>query len=327
MADLDKTNIITKLENASNAMEKYTFLSKDISNLKLSKLTLNGHLFKKCNFFVTGFYGCVFENCEFIDCNFNNADFLNVKFLDCTFVKCDFTNAVFQDVLLDGGFKSNCIFKDLDIKDNVVGISEEESNIISENNTDKAFEDKIKSIFKHQIKIEDNAFTVSNSIDDSTVISFTIAKEAEEYGDGIWRVMVGYQWGNEFDEFDSCASDTIDESMDLNTIKTIIKHVIDIAKKYLNDSALDDVEFALDELIIKHLNLNETEINEEANDKNKQTFTQTWVSLSDDDIDMLEQIDSALNHITHDMIDDMVLGEIENLLIKYTEFMNKKIRD
>ena len=56
-------------------------------------------------------------------------------------------------------------------------------------------------------------------------------------------------------------------------------------------------------------------------------FTQTWVSLSDDDIDMLEQIDSALNHITHDMIDDMVLGEIENLLIKYTEFMNKKIRD
>ena len=56
-------------------------------------------------------------------------------------------------------------------------------------------------------------------------------------------------------------------------------------------------------------------------------FTQTWVALSDDDIDMLEQIDSAVNHITHDMIDDMVLGEIENLLIKYTEFMNKKIRD
>jgi hypothetical protein len=42
---------------------------------------------------------------------------------------------------------------------------------------------------------------------------------------------------------------------------------------------------------------------------------------------MLEQIDSALNHITNDMIDENVIGEIQNLLIKYDKFMNNKIRD
>ena len=45
------------------------------------------------------------------------------------------------------------------------------------------------------------------------------------------------------------------------------------------------------------------------------------------DIDMFEQISSALNHVENNMLDDMVLGEISNLLIKYEEFMNNKIRD
>ena len=83
---------------------------------------------------MTSFFSCVFEKCEFLNCNFNNTDILNCKFIDCTFVNCDFTEATLQDVLVEGGFKSNNIFNKLNIKDNVVGIDVDESNLISDCN-------------------------------------------------------------------------------------------------------------------------------------------------------------------------------------------------
>lgn len=135
MADIEKQkkSIIEKLEEASQSIEKVAFIDQNISNLKLTKLTLNGHLFRKCNFYVSKFVSCIFENCEFLNCNFSNTDILNVKFIDCTFVNCDFTEATLQDVLIEGGFKSNNIFTKIDIKDNVIGLEDIEKNLISDN--------------------------------------------------------------------------------------------------------------------------------------------------------------------------------------------------
>ena len=45
MADLDKKNIITKLEEASLSNEKTSFLNQDISNLQLKKLNMTRSYF------------------------------------------------------------------------------------------------------------------------------------------------------------------------------------------------------------------------------------------------------------------------------------------
>lgn len=164
MADIEKQkkSIIEKLEEASQSIEKVAFVDQDISNIKLVKLNLNGHLFRKCNFYVSKFISCTFEKCEFLNCNFSNTDLLNVKFIDCTFVNCDFTEATLQDVLVEGGFKSNNIFNKLNIKENVTGIEQSESNLISDqketvnestntNNTDKVI---IESVLTSQQILE-----------------------------------------------------------------------------------------------------------------------------------------------------------------------------
>lgn len=144
MADIEKQkkSIIEKLQDASQSIEKMAFIDQDISNLKLTKLNLKGHIFRKCNFYVSKFISCIFEDCEFLNCNFSNTDLLNVKFINCTFVNCNFTEATLQDVLIEGGFKSNNTFAKMNIKDNVIGIEEEESNIISDDKN-KETDDKL----------------------------------------------------------------------------------------------------------------------------------------------------------------------------------------
>jgi len=158
MADIEKQkkSIIEKLEDASQSIEKMAFVDQDISNLKLTKLTLNGHLFRKCNFYVSKFVSCTFENCEFLNCNFSNTNILNVKFINCTFVNCNFTEATLQDVLIEGGFKSNNIFAKIDIKDNVVGLEDIEKNLISDdtNILNNSVEESISDEEDYDVTVE-----------------------------------------------------------------------------------------------------------------------------------------------------------------------------
>lgn len=239
MADLDNKKIIKKLEEASNSNEKTSFFNEDISNLRLTKLNMNGHLFKKCSFYVTSFFGCVFTKCEFLDCDFSNSDLLNVKFLDCTFVNCNFTEATLQDVLVEGGFKSNNIFRKLNIVGNVTGISEEESEIISEEN-------EILDTFNIFTK-EDNEYILKSS---NKQVILSISPETET----TWRITLGVEPIDS--EYDSVLSETIEFPITAeklyNDIETILKYAI---FKVLKLNNIDLIE-GMNEIYNKFINVN-----------------------------------------------------------------------
>lgn len=170
--EFSKKGIEEKLVEASQSIEKTSFINQDISDKQLKNLTLKDQLFKNCNFYVTSMYGCNFDHCDFIDCNFSSADFLNVKFFNCIFNKCIFDNAKMQDVLFDDCTKINCIMDNLHIIENVVGINVEESKIITEDGASEKV-----GIYYEYNKSEQGAF-VHVSLD-------------PDMGSGVYRVIIG----------------------------------------------------------------------------------------------------------------------------------------
>jgi uncharacterized protein YjbI with pentapeptide repeats len=80
-----------------------------------------------------------------INVNFSGADLINIKFKNCTILTCDFSNCKMQDVLFEDTIRSKCDFNNIEIIDNVVGLSQ---NIITEN-SDKQFIETVKQLDLH----------------------------------------------------------------------------------------------------------------------------------------------------------------------------------
>ena len=201
--EFSKKGIEDKLKEASQSVEKTSFINQDISDKQLKNLTMKDQLFKNCNFYVTSMYGCNFDHCDFIDCNFDSVDFLNVKFFNCVFNRCNFDNAKMQDVLMDECTKMNCSMNDLHIIENVIGIDVEESKIITENSVAKN-----SGIYYEYLKEENGAF-IHVSLD-------------PEMGTGVYRVIIGDK------ENPSIISDTTTETNPIK-ISEFIKELIDVA--------------------------------------------------------------------------------------------------
>lgn len=267
MADLDKKNIITKLEEASLSNEKTSFLNQDISNLQLKKLNMTGHIFKKCTFYVTSFYGCVFTKCEFLDCNFSNADLLNVKFIDCTFVNCNFTETKLQDVLVEGGFKSNNIFKKLKIVGNVTGISEDDSDIISEET--ESIEDILNSF--NILSKEQNEYLLKSS---SNLLTLSISPD-EEMGPNTWRITIS---SNINDEYDSIISDTIEFPCNKKELYESILNIINYAVSKIKRINNSELKTSILELLnkFKNINLKNLELEETLVNPSIEILEQKW---------------------------------------------------
>mgnify|MGYP003293219734 CR=1 FL=1 len=207
---------LKKLENANNSIEIYTFLNKDFSGPKanftiLKNFILNGHLFKNCNFQNLTLIGVEFVNCEIIKCNFTQTDLINVKFKDCTLINCDFSNSKMQDVLIEGGIKTDCKFNNVKILDNVQGIAD---NVITEN-TDEQFIETIKQLDLHNILDYSDPTEIKL---ESNNIKLFITKEAEEYGDNIWRIML-------FVNDEAIMSEEVDSAVSYDELKSVLTSV------------------------------------------------------------------------------------------------------
>lgn len=307
-----KEELIEKLTNISHSPERAVFLNKDISGLHLTNLKINGVLFRRCNFYATEFYDCSFQNCEFLDCDFGGTLLADVTFLNCNLVECDFKESKMQDVNFEGGFKSNNNFERLEILRNVNGISPDESSIISDDIEQTSITEKLDQLYPEiPFNKSDDYYKITiNNVD--VVIG-------EDEGN-IWRIMIGRETGPNFEDYESLQSSTVDETVSTDELYDIIISTIEGAINLVNKDYPDDVDTLKKLNSILNMFKNANLINEECED-NK------CVELTIDDIDMLEQLSSALNHVENNMLDDMVLGEISNLLIKYEEFMNNKIRN
>lgn len=190
-----KEEIIKQLNDLNNSVETGTFLDEDLSDSKLANLKLSNIIFKRCNFYVSSLYSCQFIACEFLDCNFESANILNVTFKDCNIVNNNFIKAKMQDVLIEGGFKTGNNFTDVQIVDNVKGLSQKDLNIIGDSiEGDSIFSDKWTKNGEGQS--EEMTITTDNY-----TISFS---KDEQMGQNVYRMTLF----NENTE-DSIASDTI----------------------------------------------------------------------------------------------------------------------
>ena len=306
---------IEKLKLISGTNERSVFLNKDISGIKLINLRLNGQLFRRCNFYGTEFYNVAFQNCEILGCDFSKTKLFDVSFINCKLIDCNFNNAKMQDVTVEGGFKSNCTFEDIELINNVKGIDSSDANIISDAIEKTTILNKLNELYPDFSFInENNSYKLNvNGID------IVIGKDEGK----TWRIMLGKETGQNIEDYESLSSSTIDENITKDELYNEIIMTIESALKYAESSHPDmvnDIQIILK--LFKNVNLineNSELISERSNGK--------WIELTEDNIDLFEQIDSALNHVTNNMLDDMVLGEIQNLLIKYNIFMNNKVRD
>lgn len=306
---------IEKLKLISGANERSVFLDKNISNIQLKNLRLNGQLFRRCNFFESQLINVAFQNCEISACNFSKTELTDVLFINCNLIDCNFNNAKMENVTFEDCFKSNCTFDNIELIDNVNGIDYSDANIISDAIEKTTILNKLNELYPDFSFIdEDNSYKLNvNGID------IVIGKDEGK----TWRIMLGKETGPNIEDYESLSSSTIDENITKDELYNEIIMTIESALKYAESSHPDmvnDIQIILK--LFKNVNLineNSELISERSNGK--------WIELTEDNIDLFEQIDSALNHVTNNMLDDMVLGEIQNLLIKYNIFMNNKVRD
>ena len=127
---------------AGNAGEftSVTILNKAYDGKILDKLMLNESKIVK-----SSFIGCSIYNSEFKKCDFDKVDFSKVNMSIVTFRACDFYNvnfseAVFKNVTFDADCKFvGCKLQNINIGDNVTGMTKDDITIISED-AEKAFE-------------------------------------------------------------------------------------------------------------------------------------------------------------------------------------------
>lgn len=192
---ITKEELINQLYDLNNSVETGTFIDEDLSDINLSRINLSKIIFKRCNFYVSSLCSCKFTECEFLDCNFQSANLLNVTFKDCNIVNNNFTAAKLQDVLIEGGFKTGNNFTNVNIVDNVKGLSQKDLSIIGDSiEGDSIFSDKW--IKNGEGQSEEMTITADNY-----TISFS---KDEQMGQNVYRMTL-------FDENteDSIASDTI----------------------------------------------------------------------------------------------------------------------
>lgn len=234
--NLDKIDNITKLENASNSVEKQFFVNLDYSDKTITNLVLTGHVFRKCNFYSSKLFNCTFIKCEFLDCIFEATDLLDVKFKDCALSNCNFTDAKLNDFSIEGGFKSDCNFDNIEIINNVTGISDNENNIISdsESKREKNLNKGASAFCKKLNKIDSANNFVKGKDEYSLQIENTaliIAKDPE-FGNKTWRVMVEVN-----DEI--IYSETVNENISITDLQTEIYNILELAKEKCTLCILD----------------------------------------------------------------------------------------
>ena len=162
---ITKEELINQLYDLNNSVETGTFIDEDLSDTNLSRIDLSKIIFKRCNFYVSSLCSCKFTECEFLDCNFQSANLLNVTFKDCNIVNNNFTAAKLQDVLIEGGFKTGNNFTNVNIVDNVKGLSQKDLNIIGDSiEGDGIFSDK-------QTKNDEGQLKQSLNVESAQVLS------------------------------------------------------------------------------------------------------------------------------------------------------------
>lgn len=146
-----------------------------------------------------------------INVNFSGADLINIKFKNCTILTCDFSNCKMQDVLFEDTIRSNCDFNNIEIIDNVVGLSQ---NIITEN-SDNQFIETVKQLDLHNILDYSDPTEIKL---ESNNIKLFITKEAEEYGDNIWRIML-------FVNDETIMSEEVESTVSFDELKSVLTSV------------------------------------------------------------------------------------------------------
>lgn len=283
--DLNKQhNNFSKLELASNSIEKQFFINENYDHITIQNLSLTGHVFRRCDFTSSKFYNCKFINCEFIMCTFNKATLFGVEFIKCTFTDCSFANSEMQDFKFIDVTKSNCDFKNINIINNVVGIFDEDNNIISDSKPDK-IKKLDENISPFLIKLNNldpaNNFIKSENeykIEDHNT-ALVIVKDPE-FGDNVWRIMI---YNN---ENDSLISDTVKDTISIEDLQSIIFDICEIAKTKTNDLFI----IASINNIMNRINLTDSSILNETKIFNHQNDLNDLKRYIDQKFDMLLQI-------------------------------------
>ena len=116
-----------------------------------------------------------------------------------------------QDVLFEDTIRSECDFKNIEIIDNVNGLA---TNVITEN-TDEQFIETIKQLDQHNIL--DYTDPTEIKIESENVKLF-FTKEAEEYGNNIWRIML-------FVNDECIISEDIETDITYNVLKSTLTEI------------------------------------------------------------------------------------------------------
>jgi hypothetical protein len=116
-----------------------------------------------------------------------------------------------QDVLFEDTIRSECDFKNIEIIDNVTGLA---TNVITEN-TDEQFIETIKQLDQHNIL--DYTDPTEIKIESENVKLF-FTKEAEEYGNNIWRIML-------FVNDECIISEDIETDITYNVLKSTLTEI------------------------------------------------------------------------------------------------------
>ena len=116
-----------------------------------------------------------------------------------------------QDVIIEGGIKSGCKFNNVEVIDNVQGVVD---NVITEN-ADEQFIETLKQLDQHSILDYSDPSEIKF---ESNNIKLFITKEAEEYGDNTWRIML-------FINDECIMSEDVESTVSYDELKSVLTSV------------------------------------------------------------------------------------------------------
>lgn len=124
---------IEDFKKSSEDRVSLTLIKKDYTGKMLEGIKLDRSLIAKCIFNEAKIYNCDFKECEFTKDSFAKASLMGVDFSNCTFYSANFAGCKMSHVKFD----ENCKFIDsrfdnVEMNDNVVGLSIEDQKIITE---------------------------------------------------------------------------------------------------------------------------------------------------------------------------------------------------
>ena len=116
-----------------------------------------------------------------------------------------------QDVIIEGGIKSGCKFNNVEVIENVQGVVD---NVITEN-ADEQFIETLKQLDQHSILDYSDPSEIKF---ESNNIKLFITKEAEEYGDNTWRIML-------FINDECIMSEDVESTVSYDELKSVLTSV------------------------------------------------------------------------------------------------------